>query len=207
MGTQWSFRLDANPFSANVMLFNSSSLGVKKFACALPYVILCQAGSYFNSKTEAFSSWPDSKYTQVWKGGTADCKMNYECALFAQYEAVDYGCQVLLLHAAGTMNVFLHWINEDGVYLTRKWGEFKVTERDLTMGQLCSALKKQLIKEMHDLPHITRRGQFVFYSSFLYSSYFPHSPSLLRRQCDCRGRRSLWIPNEEAERGAMAAES
>jgi len=47
---------------------------------------------------------------------------NYGCALFAQYEAVDYGCQQVLwlygedhqITEAGTMNVFLHWINEDG---------------------------------------------------------------------------------------------
>lgn len=42
--------------------------------------------------------------------------------MLAQYEATDYGCQqVLWLHGsdhqiteAGTMNIFLHWINEDG---------------------------------------------------------------------------------------------
>lgn len=47
---------------------------------------------------------------------------NYGCSLSAQYEAVDYGCQqVLWLHGedhqiteAGTMNIFLHWINEHG---------------------------------------------------------------------------------------------
>ena len=40
----------------------------------------------------------------------------------AQYEAVDYGCQQVLwlygddhqITEAGTMNIFLHWINEDG---------------------------------------------------------------------------------------------
>lgn len=47
---------------------------------------------------------------------------NYGCALFAQYEAVDYGCQQVLwlygddhqITEVGTMNIFLHWINEDG---------------------------------------------------------------------------------------------
>uniref|UniRef100_A0A665TMA2 Branched-chain-amino-acid aminotransferase n=1 Tax=Echeneis naucrates TaxID=173247 RepID=A0A665TMA2_ECHNA len=155
------------------------SLGVKKPCRALLYVILCQAGSYFN-KTAAISLWADPKYTRAWKGGTGDCKIggNYGCSLFAQYEAVDYGCQQVLwlygedhqITEAGTMNIFLHWINEDGeaelatppldgiilpgitrqsiLELTKKWGEFKVTERYLTMGQLCSALKEQRVKEL-----------------------------------------------------------
>uniref|UniRef100_A0A3B4WC89 Branched chain amino-acid transaminase 1, cytosolic n=1 Tax=Seriola lalandi dorsalis TaxID=1841481 RepID=A0A3B4WC89_SERLL len=100
------------------------SLGVKKPSSALLYVILSQAGSYFNNEAEALSLWADPKYTRAWKGGTGDCKMggNYGCALFAQYEAVDYGCQQVLwlygedhqITEAGTMNIFLHWINEDG---------------------------------------------------------------------------------------------
>ncbi|XP_041833771.1 branched-chain-amino-acid aminotransferase, cytosolic [Melanotaenia boesemani] len=156
------------------------SLGVKKPARALLYVILCQAGSYFNTELGALSLWADPKYTRAWKGGTGDCKMggNYGCSLFAQYEAMDYGCQQVLwlygedhqITEAGTMNIFLHWINEDGeeelatppldgiilpgvtrqsiLELTRKWVEFKVTERYLTMGQFCLALEQQRIKEM-----------------------------------------------------------
>ncbi|XP_067346500.1 branched-chain-amino-acid aminotransferase, cytosolic isoform X2 [Channa argus] len=159
---------------------DSSSLGVKKPTRALLYVILCQAGSYFNNETQAVSLWANPKYTRAWKGGTGDCKMggNYGGTLFAQHEAVEYGCQqVLWLHGedhqiteAGTMNIFLHWINEDGeeelatplldgmvlpgvtrqsvLELTRKWAEFKVAERYLTMGQLCSALKQQRLKEV-----------------------------------------------------------
>uniref|UniRef100_A0A3B4F995 Branched-chain-amino-acid aminotransferase n=1 Tax=Pundamilia nyererei TaxID=303518 RepID=A0A3B4F995_9CICH len=156
------------------------SLGVKRPGRALLYVILCQAGSYFNSEADAISLWADPKYTRAWRGGTGDCKMggNYGCSLFAQYEADDYGCQQVLwlygqdhqITEAGTMNIFLHWINQDGeeelatppldgiilpgitrrsiLELTRKWGEFKVTERYLTMSQLCCALKQQRVKEM-----------------------------------------------------------
>ncbi|AWO97904.1 Branched-chain-amino-acid aminotransferase [Scophthalmus maximus] len=156
------------------------TLGLKKPAHALLYVILSQAGSYFNNEAEGLSLWADPKYTRAWKGGTGDCKMggNYGCSLSAQYEAVDYGCQQVLwlygedhqITEAGTMNIFLHWINEDGeeelatppldglilpgitrqsiLEITRKWDEFKVTERYLTMGQLCSALKQQRVKEM-----------------------------------------------------------
>ncbi|KAI3366458.1 hypothetical protein L3Q82_000592 [Scortum barcoo] len=143
-----------------------------------PTFISTEAGSYFNA--EGLSLWADPKYTRAWKGGTGDCKMggNYACSLLAQYKAVDYGCQQVLwlygedhqITEAGTMNIFLHWINEDGeeelatppldgiilpgvtrqsiLELTRKWGEFKVTESYLTMSQLCSAVEEQRVKEM-----------------------------------------------------------
>ncbi|XP_036156947.1 branched-chain-amino-acid aminotransferase, cytosolic isoform X3 [Myotis myotis] len=103
---------------------------------------------------------------------------NYGSSLFAQCEAVENGCQqVLWLHGednqiteVGTMNLFLYWINEDGeeelatppldgiilpgvtrqsiLDLARKWGEFKVSERYLTMGDLTTALEQNRVKEM-----------------------------------------------------------
>ncbi|XP_062299827.1 branched-chain-amino-acid aminotransferase, cytosolic [Scomber scombrus] len=156
------------------------TLGVKKPAQALLYVILCPVGAYFNTGGKGLSLWADPKYTRAWKGGTGDCKMggNYGCSLSAQYDAVDYGCQQVLwlygedhqITEAGTMNIFLHWINEDGdeelatppldgiilpgvtrqsiLEITREWDEFKVTERYLTMSQLCCALKQQRVKEL-----------------------------------------------------------
>ncbi|XP_051248487.1 branched-chain-amino-acid aminotransferase, cytosolic [Dicentrarchus labrax] len=156
------------------------SLAIMKPGHALLYVILCQVCPYFNTETQAVSLWADPKFTRAWKGGTGDCKMggNYGGALFAQYEAQDYGCQQVLwlygedhqITEAGTMNIFLYWINEDGeeelatppldgiilpgitrqsvLELTRKWGEFEVKERYLTMAQLCSAIKQQRVKEM-----------------------------------------------------------
>ncbi|XP_019947732.2 branched-chain-amino-acid aminotransferase, cytosolic [Paralichthys olivaceus] len=155
------------------------SLGVKKPTRALLYVILSHGRPYFNNEGGAISLWADPKYIRAWIGGTGDCKMggNYGCSLLAQYEAVDYGCQQVLwlygedhkITEAGTMNIFLHWINEDGeeelstppldglilpgvtrqsiLDITRKWDEFKVTECYLTMAQLCSALKQQRVKE------------------------------------------------------------
>ncbi|TNN49728.1 Branched-chain-amino-acid aminotransferase, cytosolic [Liparis tanakae] len=161
-------------------LGTEQSLGVKKASKALLYVILCPVGSYFTSETKSLSLWADPKYTRAWKGGTGNYKMggNYGCSLFAQYEAEDHGCQQVLwlygedhqITEAGTMNIFLHWINEDGeeelatppldgiilpgvtrqsiLELTRRWGEFKVTERYLTMSQLCSALKQLRVKEL-----------------------------------------------------------
>ncbi|XP_006897277.1 PREDICTED: branched-chain-amino-acid aminotransferase, cytosolic [Elephantulus edwardii] len=103
---------------------------------------------------------------------------NYGASVYAQCEAIDNGCcQVLWLYGedhqiteVGTMNVFIYWINEDGeeelatppldgiilpgvtrqsiLELARKWGEFKVSERYLTMDDLITALKGDRVKEM-----------------------------------------------------------
>lgn len=103
---------------------------------------------------------------------------NYGNSLFAQYEAHGFDCQqVLWLYGAdeqitevGTMNLFLLWTNEDGelelatppldgiilpgvtrrsiLDLALQWGEFKVTERYLTMADLVKALKEDRVKEM-----------------------------------------------------------
>ncbi|KAG5267489.1 hypothetical protein AALO_G00222320 [Alosa alosa] len=156
------------------------SLGVKKPSQALLYVILSPVGSYFTTGAKPVSLWADSKYIRSWKGGTGDCKMggNYGASIFAQYEAVDYGCQQVLwlygddhqITEVGTMNLFLYWTNEkgeeelatpplDGIILpgiTRqsilelavKWKEFKVCERYLTMSDLRCGLKENRVKEM-----------------------------------------------------------
>lgn len=47
---------------------------------------------------------------------------NYGSSIYAQYEAVDFGCQQVLwlygddhqITEVGTMNLFLYWINEKG---------------------------------------------------------------------------------------------
>ncbi|MGH0120819.1 UNVERIFIED_CONTAM: hypothetical protein FKN15_069645 [Acipenser sinensis] len=99
------------------------SLGIKKPSQALLYVILSPVGPYFS--TGSFVSlWADPKYTRAWRGGTGDCKMggNYGASIYAQYEAMEMGCQQVLwlygdnhqITEVGTMNLFLYWINENG---------------------------------------------------------------------------------------------
>uniref|UniRef100_A0A8C9I9L7 Branched-chain-amino-acid aminotransferase n=1 Tax=Piliocolobus tephrosceles TaxID=591936 RepID=A0A8C9I9L7_9PRIM len=103
---------------------------------------------------------------------------NYGSSLFAQCEAVDNGCQQVLwlygkdhqITEVGTMNLFLYWINEDGeeelatppldgiilpgvtrrciLDLAHQWGEFKVSERYLTMDDLTTALEGNRVREM-----------------------------------------------------------
>ncbi|XP_030069721.1 branched-chain-amino-acid aminotransferase, cytosolic isoform X2 [Microcaecilia unicolor] len=157
------------------------SLGVKKPSKALLYVILSPVGPYFSSGTfNPVSLWANPKFVRAWRGGTGDFKMgaNYGPSIFAQYEAVDAGCQQVLwlngddhqITEVGTMNLFLYWVNENGeeelttppldglilpgitrqsiLDLARKWGEFKVSERYLTMSDLLAGLKEKRVKEM-----------------------------------------------------------
>ncbi|XP_067914985.1 branched-chain-amino-acid aminotransferase, cytosolic isoform X2 [Heterodontus francisci] len=164
-----------------VFIGTEPSLGLKKATKALLYVILSPVGPYFSTGSfSPVSLWADPKYVRAWKGGTGDCKMggNYGASLYAQAEAATLGCQqVLWLYGdehkvteAGTMNLFLYWINEhgeeelvtpplDGIILpgvvrqsildlARKWNQFKVEERSVTMSELLNALKKNQVKEI-----------------------------------------------------------
>ncbi|XP_027128252.1 branched-chain-amino-acid aminotransferase, cytosolic [Larimichthys crocea] len=83
------------------------TLGLKKPTYALLYVILCQVGPYFNN--QRLSMWADLKYTRAWKGGTGDCKMG-GCVV----KHCMHFYKLYQISEAGTMNIFLHWINEDG---------------------------------------------------------------------------------------------
>ncbi|KAM5126655.1 branched-chain-amino-acid aminotransferase, cytosolic-like isoform 1-T1 [Callospermophilus lateralis] len=153
------------------------SLGVKKPTKALLFVILSPVGPYFSSGTfNPVSLWANPKYVRAWKGGTGHCKMggNDGSSLFAQCETAEKGCQQVLwlygednqIMEVGTVNLFLYWINEDGeeelgtppldgiilpgvtVDLVQKWGEFKVSERYLTMDDLITALEGNRVREM-----------------------------------------------------------
>ncbi|XP_009904476.1 branched-chain-amino-acid aminotransferase, cytosolic isoform X1 [Dryobates pubescens] len=103
---------------------------------------------------------------------------NYGSSVYAQQEAMELGCQQVLwlygedhqITEVGTMNLFLYWINEDGenelatppldgiilpgvtrqsiLDLARNWGEFKVSERYITMSDLTAALEENRVKEM-----------------------------------------------------------
>ncbi|XP_062990870.1 branched-chain-amino-acid aminotransferase, cytosolic [Elgaria multicarinata webbii] len=103
---------------------------------------------------------------------------NYGSSIYAQREALALGCQQVLwlygddhqITEVGTMNLFLYWRNEDGeeelatppldgiilpgvtrqsiLDLAYMWGEFKVSERYITMSDLNAALKDNRVKEM-----------------------------------------------------------
>ncbi|XP_025047112.1 branched-chain-amino-acid aminotransferase, cytosolic isoform X1 [Alligator sinensis] len=103
---------------------------------------------------------------------------NYGSSIYAQHEAIELGCQQVLwlygedhqITEVGTMNLFLYWKNEDGeeelatppldgiilpgvtrqsiLDLAHLWGEFKVSERYITMSDLTTALGENRVKEM-----------------------------------------------------------
>ncbi|XP_063292921.1 branched-chain-amino-acid aminotransferase, cytosolic-like [Pelobates fuscus] len=103
---------------------------------------------------------------------------NYGPTIYVQHEATKEGCQqVLWLYGddhqvteAGTMNFFLYWINEQGeeelltpplnglilpgvtrqslLDLARQWGDFKVSERTVTMAEVVKGLQEDRVKEI-----------------------------------------------------------
>jgi branched-chain amino acid aminotransferase len=103
---------------------------------------------------------------------------NYGPTIRVQTLAEKRGCdQVLWLYGndqqiteVGTMNIFVHWINEEGdpeiatpplngiilpgvtrkslIELGRTWGTHKVTERAITMGDIKNAVSEGRMKEL-----------------------------------------------------------
>ncbi|OQV18715.1 Branched-chain-amino-acid aminotransferase [Hypsibius exemplaris] len=115
-------------------------------------------------------SWPGG-------AGAYKMGSNYAPTIHVQKEAEKQGCQqVLWLHGddhqvteVGTMNVMVFWINENGekelvtapldglilpgvtrnslLALSREWGEFKVSERNFTMGDIEKAVEQKRLIE------------------------------------------------------------
>ncbi|XP_052279510.1 branched-chain-amino-acid aminotransferase, cytosolic-like isoform X2 [Dreissena polymorpha] len=103
---------------------------------------------------------------------------NYAPTLYTQTIAASHGCQQVLwlfgddhqLTEVGAMNLFTFWVNEHGekelvtapldglvlpgvtrkslLELSKKWGEFKVTERKYTMKEVTKALNENRLLEM-----------------------------------------------------------
>ena len=179
---------DWTPYSENSSLYirptcigTEPTLGLTYPREAKLFAILCPTGPYFPSGIKAITLLADPRYVRAWPGGSGQVKMgsNYAPAMAVQKEANKLGCsQVLWLYGsegeiteAGTMNLFVYWINENGVEelitpplhsglilpgITRKsllemargWGEFKVSEKKITMAQFRKALREGRVKEM-----------------------------------------------------------
>uniref|UniRef100_W5UB44 Branched-chain-amino-acid aminotransferase n=1 Tax=Ictalurus punctatus TaxID=7998 RepID=W5UB44_ICTPU len=139
---------------------------------------------------------------------------NYGACILAQDEAVGFGCQQVLwlygddhqITEVGTMNLFLYWINQDGeeelatppldgiilpgitrqsiLELARKWGEFKVSERYLTMADLRVALEEERLKEMFGSGTacvVSRVGRVLYQGKSLQIPCVAESNSLTSR--------------------------
>jgi branched-chain amino acid aminotransferase len=161
------------------MISTEPSLGVKPTSSASLFVLTGPVGPYFNTGTfKPVSLLADPSFIRAWPGGVGDCKAggNYGPTIYAQRIAQTKGCsQCLWLYndevtEVGTMNIFMSWINEDGVdelitpdlnglilpgitrdsllNIAREWNEFKVTEKSFTIQQLEKAVHEGRVKEI-----------------------------------------------------------
>jgi len=161
------------------MISTEPTLGVKPPANASLFVITGPVGPYFQTGTfSPVSLLADPNFVRAWPGGVGDCKAggNYGPTVYCQKVAQSRGCsQCLWLYQdevteVGTMNIFMYWINEDGVEelitpslnglilpgitrkslleLARDWDEFQVTEKAFTIQQLAKGVKEGRVKEI-----------------------------------------------------------
>lgn len=159
------------------------TLGVASSESALLYVILSPVGSYFKKTGEqaGISLLADPQYTRAWPGGCGSYKVgsNYGPTIHVQREATERGLQQVLwlygenneITEAGTMNVFMFYINDDGekelvtpplssgiilpgvtrntiLAVAREWNEFRVTERSFSMPEVCQLLSENRLLEI-----------------------------------------------------------
>eukprot|EP00730_Choanoeca_flexa_P013902 TRINITY_DN5854_c0_g1_i2.p1 TRINITY_DN5854_c0_g1~~TRINITY_DN5854_c0_g1_i2.p1 ORF type:complete len:414 (+),score=76.41 TRINITY_DN5854_c0_g1_i2:80-1321(+) len=156
------------------------SLGVGQTNSSLLFMIMSPCGPYYSTGFKPVSLYADPVNVRSWPGGVGDTKggCNYAPTIAPQKAAAGHGCQQVLwlfgpdhqVTEAGTMNCFMHWINEQGeeelitapldgtilegvtrqsiLDMTREWGEFKVTEGTYTMAQMTRAVKEGRVKEV-----------------------------------------------------------
>lgn len=156
------------------------TLGVAVSDSAMLFTILSPVGSYFTAGTKAVSLLADPQYTRAWPGGCGDKKMgsNYGPTIRVQQEAALQGLQQVLwlygeedfLTEAGTMNIFMYHINDDGeqelvtppldglilpgitrdsiLQLARGWRKFKLTERRMTMAEIVQLSSENRLLEL-----------------------------------------------------------
>ncbi|EGD72457.1 branched-chain-amino-acid aminotransferase [Salpingoeca rosetta] len=155
-------------------------LGVGATEQSRLFVINSPVGAYYATGFKPVRLLADPQFVRAWPGGMGDtkCGGNYAPTILPQQHAAERGCQQMLwlfgedekVTEVGTMNLFMHWKNDDGVEelitapldgtilegvtrqsiidLANQWGEFQVSEKYFTMGQLTRALKEGRVYEM-----------------------------------------------------------
>eukprot|EP00921_Rhytidocystis_pertsovi_P022823 GHVQ01036371.1.p1 GENE.GHVQ01036371.1~~GHVQ01036371.1.p1 ORF type:complete len:363 (+),score=39.84 GHVQ01036371.1:240-1328(+) len=161
-----------------VMYSTHGSLGVAVPRSARLNVLISPCGPYYPTGFKPVQLLAESKFTRAFPGGAGDCKVggNYGPTVYPQGCAAAQGFSQLLwlfpleddhiLTEAGTMNLFVLWINSSGdrelvtppldrnlilpgitrdtvLQLAREWNEFKVSERDILM-------KREFIKALEE---------------------------------------------------------
>ncbi|KAF1790310.1 Branched-chain amino acid aminotransferase II [Phytophthora cactorum] len=140
-----------------------ASIGVGASEKAKLFIILSPVGPYFPDGFNPVKLCANHRYIRAWPGGTGGFKLgaNYAPGILPHYDAQEQGYSQNLwifgpdhdITEVGTMNLFIHWINEQGEkeLITRRlpaWNEFKVTEGNVTMKQVQKASKEGRIIEI-----------------------------------------------------------
>ncbi|CAI5738417.1 unnamed protein product [Peronospora destructor] len=158
-----------------------ASIGVGISKKAKLFIILSPVGPYYPEGFNPVKLCANDRYIRAWPGGTGGYKVgaNYAPGILPQYSASKEGYSQNLwifgpdheITEVGTMNLFIHWINEQGekelitppltrgdilpgitrdsiLHLTREWSEFKVTEDNINMKQLQMASKEGRVLEV-----------------------------------------------------------
>lgn len=155
------------------------TLGMSKVNKMKTFICICPAGPYLKEGFVPFKLHADTSVVRAWPGGWGDKKLggNYAPVMKnLRLGKQNFGGDTCLwlLHdkvlEMGALNVFVHWINEDGVlevitppidgtilpgitrdsmlHLMKDLKEFKVTERSFTIHDMIKAVKDGRMKEM-----------------------------------------------------------
>eukprot|EP01092_Planopodium_desertum_P011521 TRINITY_DN5248_c0_g1_i1.p1 TRINITY_DN5248_c0_g1~~TRINITY_DN5248_c0_g1_i1.p1 ORF type:complete len:406 (+),score=49.98 TRINITY_DN5248_c0_g1_i1:41-1258(+) len=154
------------------------SLGVGPSHHSMIFVLLSPVGPYYPEGFKPVKLLADEKYVRAWPGGTGAFKvgLNYGSTIAPQLEAVSRGfTQILWLFKdqvteVGTMNLFVHWINEKGkeelntppldgtilpgvtrdsiLQIAKDKLKINVAERSFTIHELIKALQEGRVKEV-----------------------------------------------------------
>ncbi|CCI10857.1 unnamed protein product [Albugo candida] len=150
-------------------------IGVRKSRSAKIFIICSPVGPYYPEGFAPVKLFANDQYVRAWPGGMGAYKVggNYASGILPQAEAAEKGyAQNLWIFGeddyvteVGTMNFFMHWINEDGleelvtppltrgdilpgitrdsiISLVRESEKFPVREGNIKMQDLSSAVKE-----------------------------------------------------------------
>lgn len=156
-------------------------IGVGASLKAKIFVICSPVGPYYPEGFNPVKLFANDKFIRAWPGGTGGYKIgaNYAPGILPQAEAGKKGYSQNLwifgddheVTEVGTMNLFIHWINEQGeeelltppltrgdilpgitrdsiLTLAREWGEFKVSEKNVSMKKIQKAVHEGKVLEI-----------------------------------------------------------
>ena len=98
-------------------------MGVQASNQAKLFVISCPVGPYYKTGFKPVKLLADDKNVRAWPGGVGAYKVgaNYAPGILVQQAAAEKGCAQVLwltndnLTEAGTMNLFVYFINDQGI--------------------------------------------------------------------------------------------